>query len=105
MTVESVRMSGGGARSELWRAILADVFEKRIARPRVREGSAYGAALIALAGSGEYGGVREMCSAVICETESAMPRSREAEVYRRGYEVYRSLYPALRGAFDAIERL
>lgn len=103
--VESVRMSGGGARSAFWRQVLAAVFEKRIATLRVEEGSAYGAALIALAASGEYAGVRELCSQVIREADSVEPDLRESERYRRGYEIYRSLYPALRNAFAHMHRL
>lgn len=103
--IEAVRISGGGARSALWRQVLAGVLEKRVAMLRIEEGSAYGAALLALAGTGEYGGVRELCGALIQEIDSISPRATEAERYRRGYQVYRSLYPALRPAFDAIHRL
>lgn len=96
-----VRISGGGARSALWRQIMADVLERRIASLAVEEGSAYGAALLALAGSGEYANVPELCGAIVHEAESVAPRAEEAGCYRRGYEIYCSLYPALRGAFSA----
>src|SRR5580658_10146696 len=52
--VSSVRASGGGARSLFWRQILADVFGKRLARLETQEGSAYGAALLAMTGTGEF---------------------------------------------------
>ncbi len=100
--VESVRISGGGARSPFWRELLGDVLDRRVALLRVEEGSAYGAALLALAGSGEYGGVRELCDAVIEEVSSVAPDPRDTEPYRAGYEIYRSLYPSLRAAFAAI---
>lgn len=99
LKLDSVRISGGGARSPFWRQLMADILEKRVASLQVQEGSAYGAALLALAGSGEYANVDEMCGAIIRETESVLPRARDAECYRRGYETYRSLYPALRSAF------
>jgi xylulokinase len=100
--VDVVRASGGGARSELWRGILADVFGKTVARPRVEEGSAYGAALLALAGSGEYASVTELCDAVIEDIERREPVAAACEVYGRGYSIYRSLYPALRASFGAM---
>ncbi len=96
--VDSVRASGGGARSAFWRQVLADVFAKRAATLETQEGSAYGGALLAMVGTGEYGSVPEVCAAVIRETESIEPRSEESKVYAAGHERYRALYPALRSA-------
>jgi len=48
--VDSVRASGGGARSPLWRQILADIFDRRVVTLQSQEGSAYGAALLAMTG-------------------------------------------------------
>jgi xylulokinase len=93
---DSVRLSGGGARSSLWRQIFADVFDRRVALLETEEGSAYGAALLALVGTGEYGSVPELCKATIRETTSLEPRRGDAAVYARGYKIYRSLYPALK---------
>jgi xylulokinase len=93
--VSSVRASGGGARSPLWRQILADVFGKRVASLETHEGSAYGAALLALVGTGEYGSVPEACGATIRESDCLMPRAAESSVYASGHAVYRELYTAL----------
>jgi len=49
IAVDSVRFSGGGARSEFWHQMLADVFGKRVSLLENQEGSAFGAALLALA--------------------------------------------------------
>ena len=101
VTVESVRVSGGGARSPFWRQMLADVFGKPVVTLATQEGSAYGAALLALVGTGAYSSVPEVCKAVIREVESVSPRPREADIYAAGHRVYRSLYPALRGVCGA----
>jgi xylulokinase len=98
--VSSIRASGGGARSPLWRQVLADVFAKRVARLENQEGSAYGAALLAMVGTGEFSTVPEACQATIREAESVMPRAAESQTYASGYETYRSLYPALRPIFQ-----
>jgi len=98
----SVRASGGGARSPFWRQILADVFGKRVARLESQEGSAYGAALLAMAGTGEFATVPEACAATIRETESVMPRASESKTYEDGYETWRALYPALRPIYGRI---
>jgi xylulokinase len=100
--VKSVRASGGGARSAFWRRILAGVFDKPVATLASQEGSAYGAALLAMVGTGEFAGVREACRATIRETATVEPRADEARAYARGYLTYRELYPALRPLFPSM---
>jgi xylulokinase len=93
--IESVRVSGGGARSEFWRQMFADVFAKRIVSLASQEGSAYGAALLAMVGTGAYSTVPDVCKAVIREVASIQPRQDQSAVYAAGHLVYQSLYPAL----------
>jgi xylulokinase len=97
VAVNSVRASGGGAQSPFWRQLLADILGKRVVTLATQEGSAYGAALLALAGSGEYSSVGEVCRAAIRETESVTPC--DAAFYARAHRTYQSLYPALRPIF------
>jgi xylulokinase len=97
--VDSVRVSGGGARSPFWRQMLADVLNKRVVTLETQEGSAYGAALLALVGAGIYSSVPEICNAVIREVESISPQPEAAHVYAAGHPVYQSLYPALQSFF------
>jgi xylulokinase len=94
--ISSVRASGGGANSPFWRQILADVFDKRVVTLASQEGSAYGAALLALVGTGEFASVPEVCAAVIREQDSVLPHADEAAVYRAGHKTYQALYPAIR---------
>ncbi|MEN6537623.1 MAG: xylulokinase [Bryobacteraceae bacterium] len=103
--VESARASGGGARSPFWRQLLADIFCKRVVTLASQEGSAYGAAILAMVGSGTYTTVPEACRAVIREVDSVLPRPHESQKYRRGHEVYRALYPTLRPIYGLIENL
>jgi len=103
--VESVRASGGGGQSPFWRQILADVFGKPVVELETQEGSAYGAALLALTGTGAYATVPEACSAAIKTVSSVKPRARESNAYKRGYQVYKGLYPSLRPIYGLIEGL
>jgi xylulokinase len=103
--VDSVRLSGGGARSAFWRQLFADVFAKRIVTLTSQEGSAYGAAILAQVGTGAYASVPEACKSMIREAESVMPRAQESSLYRRGHDVYRALYPTLRPIYGLIENL
>ncbi len=95
VVADSVRLSGGGARSPLWRQIFADVFGKRVTTLETQEGSAYGAALLAMAGTGAFSSVAEASKAVVREAGSMEPRAAECERYAKSHEIYKSLYPAL----------
>jgi xylulokinase len=100
--VDSVRVSGGGARSPFWRQMLADIFRKPAVTLETQEGSAYGAALLALVGTRVYATVPEACRAVVRETERVDFRSYEAQQYARGHQVYAALYPTLKPVFNLI---
>src|SRR5262249_15010840 len=76
--VTSVRASGGGAQSAFWRRLLADILNKRTVTLETQEGSAYGAAILALAGTGVYSSVPEACRAAIRETASVTPQDPDA---------------------------
>ena len=103
--VRSIRASGGGARSRLWRQILADVFQKPVVTMASDEGSALGAAILGMVATGEYSSVKEACRAIVRERDIVEPRGEEAKVYSAGHGVYRSLYPALKPAFSQCSAL
>jgi xylulokinase len=97
--VDSIRASGGGAKSPFWRQVLADVFARPVVTLASQEGSAFGAALIAMAGTGEYASVPEVCAAVIREQSRTSP-GLDVPVYAQRHLVYQALYPALKGLFQ-----
>jgi xylulokinase len=94
--VESVRASGGGAKSPFWRQMLADVFDKPVVTLASQEGSALGAALLAMVGTGEYASVPEVCAAAIRERDRVEPVGAAAATYAAGHRVYQALYPAIK---------
>jgi xylulokinase len=102
--IGQVRASGGGARSALWRQIMADVTGREHVTINVDEGPALGAALIAGVGTGVWGSVEEACRATIRVVDRCRPDSQRQAVYARYYSVYRDLYPSLRKAFAAVAR-
>jgi xylulokinase len=98
--INQVRVSGGGAKSLLWRQILADIFETELVTVNTTEGAAYGAALLAGVGAGHWPDVETACKAAIQVTGRIQPQAGLVEVYRRTYTIYRMLYPALTQAFS-----
>ncbi len=93
--IRQVRASGGGAKSALWRQILASVLEVELVTVNTIEGAAYGAAILAGVGSGCWSDVSTACAKVVQITGSVSPESAQVEVYQHTYSLYRQLYPAL----------
>jgi xylulokinase len=100
--VRQVRVSGGGARSALWRQILADVMNAELVTINTTEGAAFGAALLAGVGAGNWSSVAEACHAVVRTVSATIPQPDTAAVYAQAYPYYRALYPALRPTFTAL---
>jgi xylulokinase len=92
--VRQVRALGGGARSQLWRQIQADVYGLPVHRTTVDEGPAYGAALLAGVTAGHFKDVSDACSVVRLRPEVAEPKPESAQLYSRYLRIYRDLYPA-----------
>jgi xylulokinase len=99
--IDSIRVSGGGAKSDLWKQILADVFGYDIICINSTEGPALGAAILAMVGSGEYKSVEEACSNIIKETQRTTP-SQNTAIYKELYNKYTKLYPLIKDAYRVI---
>ncbi|HEY3291194.1 MAG TPA: xylulokinase [Anaerolineae bacterium] len=99
--IDEVRAIGGGARSAVWRQMLADVFQTEITLINSSEGGAFGVALLAGVGAGVWSGAREACDATLRVTTRIGPAKDAAmrERYATTYARYRELYPALSGIF------
>ena len=97
---------GGGASSELWRQMLADLYgcPVKVTRQSV-EGSALGAALLAAVGAGIYSSVPEACKAVVVSDKIQEPITANSGEYEEVYSVYKKLYPAMKTCFDELAAL
>ena len=95
--ITQVRLSGGGSRNPFWRQVQADIYGQELVTLGTSEGSAYGAALLAAAGSGVFSSVEEACRKTIQVKETTAPRPAEKTIYDRYYDVYRSFYPTVKG--------
>lgn len=100
--IQQVRAVGGGARSQVWRQILADVFGAEIVTINVTDSTAYGAALLAGVGAGVYASVSEACAATIRIVDRIEPQAGHQAIYNEYYPIYRSLYRSLKPAFNAV---
>jgi xylulokinase len=99
LPIREIRASGGGARSRLWRQILADVLDEPVCTVNSTEGAAYGAALLAAVGAGAFPDVAAACQAAVRVAGRTAPRPDAVAAYAAAYPRYRALYPALAGEF------
>jgi xylulokinase len=97
--VRSIRLGGGGARSALWRQIQADIYGQEVEIVDAEEGAAYGAALLAGVAHGVWNSVEEACECAVHVATRVQPHPAAMDVMRRQYEIYRTLYPALKPIF------
>jgi len=101
LELEQLRATGGGAKSLLWRQILADVLGVQLVTTTAEEGPAFGAALLAGVASGVYASVQQACEVTVRVVDRIEPRPEMEHVYANAYEKYRALYPALKPIFNS----
>ena len=95
-------LCGGGARSPLWRRIMANVLDLPLDIPRTEEGPGYGAAMLAMVGCGAYGSVDECARALVKVSETVEPEPALAARYEERYAKFRRIYPACRELFKEL---
>lgn len=96
LTLEQMRATGGGAKSPLWRQIIADVLGLELVTTNATEGPAFGAALLAGVASDVYASVPQACEQTVRIVERTEPQAQYRQAYAQAYEVYRALYPVLK---------
>ena len=97
--VNEIRLSGGGARSQFWRQMQADVYGQTVSIINATEGPAFGVALLAAVGTGGFKSVPEACRACIRTVQRIKPNLRSKKTYNDLYTIYRALYPALKAEY------
>jgi xylulokinase len=103
--VKEIRLSGGGAKSTLWKQILADVFAKSVCTINAEQGPAFGVALLAAVGDGAYKNIEEACKATISVVDKVPPNKVAQKRYGAAFPVYQKMYQSLKDRFVDISHL
>jgi xylulokinase len=93
--INQVRVIGGGAKSVLWKQILADIFGVEIQEINTNQGAGLGAAILAAVGGGHFASVNEGCEKMIRITNTVKPIPENVEFYNAKYPNYVALYSSL----------
>lgn len=99
ISLSSTRICGGGAKSPLWKRMVANILNLQVETVRIEEGPAYGAAILAAVGCGEYATVEEAAARLVQPSEVISPEPELVAAYENRYQLFRQLYPALAPAF------
>lgn len=101
--IERSKICGGGAKSPLWRRIIANVLNIRIDRIESEEGPGYGGAMLAAVGCGEYASVEEAAAKLVKIVETIEPEPELAAKYEEQYRKFAKVYPAVKELFPQLQ--
>ena len=95
--VKEFRAIGGGAKSDFWLQLKADMYNRPVVRLRVPEAASLGMAIAAGVAVGVYDSVGQAAGALVVPEETFEPEPGKAAFYDEMLSRYRSIYPALKG--------
>ena len=97
--IERSKICGGGAKSPLWKKILAAVLNLKLDLIESEEGPGYGGAILAAVGCGEYESVQAASEKLVHVVDTVEPDPVLVEKYEARYQEFRKLYPAVKEFF------
>ena len=93
---------GGGAKSPLWRTIMANVLDLELDLPASEQGPGMGGAMLAMVACGAYPSVQDACAKLVQVSQTVKPDPALAAKYEARYQQFKRIYPALKGIFPAL---
>ena len=101
--IDRTKIGGGGAKSPLWRKIIANVLNLKVDILESEEGPAFGAAMLAAVAAGEYKSVEEIAAKLVHVVDTVEPEPEIAARYEERYAQFKEIYPALKPVFEMIK--
>ncbi len=103
INIERSNICGGGAKSPLWKKIMANVLGIPLDTVKTEQGPGYGGAILAMVGCGEYKSVADACSNLVEISDTVYPDSELIEKYDCKYQKFSLIYPALKKVFAELQ--
>ena len=97
--IERTKICGGGAKSPLWKKIIANVMNLKVDVIESEEGPGYGGAILAAVGCGEYASVEEASAALVKVIDTVEPDPELVAKYEERYQEFRRIYPTVKELF------
>lgn len=100
ISIHKTKISGGGAKSPLWKKLVANIMNVKVEQVESEEGPAYGGAILAAVGCGEYPDVDTAVAKLIKVTNSIEPEAELVEKYEKKYQKFKRIYPTVKDLFQ-----
>lgn len=100
--LERTKICGGGAKSPLWKKMIANILGIKVDVIETEEGPGYGAAMLAAVACGEYASVEEAAAKLVKTVDTIEPDPELTAKYEKKYQQFKQIYPACKGLFDVI---
>ena len=101
--IERTKICGGGAKSPLWRKIVANVMNLKVDMIESEEGPALGGAMLAAVACGEYKSVEEAAQKLVKVTGTVEPEPELAAKYEKRYQTFKQIYPACKPLYELMK--
>lgn len=102
INIKRTTICGGGAKSPLWRKIIANVLNLKVDIIDSEEGPGYGGAILAAVGCGEYQSVEEASDKLVKVIDTISPEKELAAMYEKKYQVFKTIYPSLKSIYPLL---
>ncbi len=100
--IERTKICGGGAKSPLWKKMIANILGVKVDVIENEEGPAMGGAMLAAVACGEYSSVEEIASKLVKVVDTVEPDEELTKKYQARYEEFKQIYPALKEVFQKL---
>ena len=101
--IDRTKICGGGAKSLLWKKIIANVLNVKVDVPETEEGPGYGAAILAAVACGEYASVEEAAQKLLKVVDTVEPDAELAAKYEERYAQFKQIYPTVKELFGKLK--
>ena len=97
--ITRTKICGGGAKSPLWKKMIANILNVKVDTLASEEGPALGGAMLAAVANGEYANVAKVAQAIVKVVETVEPDEQLAKLYEERYQTFRKIYPKVKELF------
>ena len=101
--IERTKICGGGAKSPLWKKIIANILNLKVDVIESEEGPGLGGAMLAAVGCGEYASVKEAAEKIVKVVDTVEPEEELAAKYEERYQKFKEIYPACKPVFALLK--
>lgn len=102
--IEETKICGGGAKSPLWRKIIANVLNIKVNIIESEEGPGLGGAMLAAVACGEYSSVEEAAAKIVKVIDTVEPDAALAAKYDEKYAKFKEIYPTVKTLYDTLKK-